>query len=197
MLRGGRLAWLGRCSRPRQLSIARRAPASEAGRIVRPPTVAPSVAGQPDLDCALPGIPELKPGAALSRPGTKVTTLDNGVRVTSVETYGLADAVSRRMRPPLPSRHATHSTTRYICAAQARCLTSGSSWTSAAVLRRVVAGAQRHAQHTATCNCTRAATRTPAGRREQRRQLLLGKDGLQVDWCVLRRRRAHARGACG
>ena len=43
--------------------------------------------GLPRIDEAFPGVPELAPGRAQDAPATRITTLDNGLRVLSLDTY--------------------------------------------------------------------------------------------------------------
>eukprot|EP00939_MAST-03C_sp_MAST-3C-sp1_P003362 g3362.t1 len=42
----------------------------------------------PDLETELPGVPKLRPGANLASPETKITTLENGIKIASQEDYG-------------------------------------------------------------------------------------------------------------
>lgn len=51
------------------------------------------LASQPALDVELPGIPTLTPADNLVKPTCQVTTLDNGLRVASEETYGQVTAL--------------------------------------------------------------------------------------------------------
>uniref|UniRef100_A0A7S3UY37 Alpha-MPP n=1 Tax=Aplanochytrium stocchinoi TaxID=215587 RepID=A0A7S3UY37_9STRA len=48
---------------------------------------------QPSLDMELPGIPPLSPASAQPKPETKITTLANGLRVASEETYGQVSTI--------------------------------------------------------------------------------------------------------
>jgi len=56
-------------------------------------SLASSSAALPSLDVEFPGIPKLKPITSKPKPTTKITTLSNGLRVASEETYQQASTV--------------------------------------------------------------------------------------------------------
>ncbi len=66
-------------------SAASAAPATAAAAAAAP-AAAPASAGIP-LTQELPGIPKLKPARNLPPPAVRVTTLSNGLRVATQETY--------------------------------------------------------------------------------------------------------------
>jgi len=52
-----------------------------------------TLASQPSLDVEMPGMPQLTPASAQDKPASKVTVLDNGLRVASEENYGQVTAL--------------------------------------------------------------------------------------------------------
>ena len=58
------------------------------GGVVNKKVQSRAFASQPSLDMELPGMPELAPASAQEKPAVQVTTLDNGLRVASQETFG-------------------------------------------------------------------------------------------------------------
>jgi len=52
------------------------------------------LSAQPALNFELPGVPALSPASSKPRPVAQVTTLPNGMRVISEETYGAVSALS-------------------------------------------------------------------------------------------------------
>mmetsp|Transcript_8331 Transcript_8331/g.10012 ORF Transcript_8331/g.10012 Transcript_8331/m.10012 type:complete len:481 (-) Transcript_8331:131-1573(-) len=70
--------------------------ATSAARVISkavPKQQVRTFAAQPSLDMEFPGIPALSPASSQAKPETKVTTLSNGLRVASEETYGQVSTI--------------------------------------------------------------------------------------------------------